>query len=215
MDALGESISITLNKGISIGFGFSLRSPETFCHYVSNVNEGSPAERAGLCVYDIIMQINATETRGKSHVSIVEQLQMEKVELQILRPHAPAPPMKIESHVKNAYLEMINGISANALGQSISITLNTVPGVPCGFTFESQLCCNYMHEPQWCYCDTFCHYVSSVQEGSPEEQAGLRVNDIICEVNKFETYKGVSKKLILEKIQMGKVKLQVLRPHAG
>jgi len=54
-----------------------------------------------------------------------------------------------------------------------------------------------------------------VQEGSEAALAGLCVNDIIMKVNKIETYKGTTDVLILEQIRMGKVKLQVLRPHAG
>ena len=91
MDALGEIISITLNKGISSGFGFKFKSVNTtVCHYVTKVNEGSQAERAGLCVYDIIMKINETETdNGAIHISILEKLQIKEVKLQVLRLHEP------------------------------------------------------------------------------------------------------------------------------
>jgi len=133
-------------------------------------------------------------------------------ELPILLTPAPAPLTEIKSLAEITYSKLKDGISNDALGKSILINLNTVPGVLYGFTFKSHLICNCIFK---CLCDTVCHYVSRVQEGSQAAQAGLCVNDIIIKVNKIETYKGATDVLILEQIRMGNIKLQILRPHAG
>jgi len=67
------------------GFGFNLHADRaTPGHYVWEVDDGSPAEAAGLRLHDRIMEVNGSRIDGKSHAEVVASIKSVAGEVRLL-----------------------------------------------------------------------------------------------------------------------------------
>ena len=75
----GETLTVTkdnvprlchIKRPNNIGYGFKIQQPSSKAssshHYISNVDKNSPADNAGLCKGDRILEVNGVNIREKS-----------------------------------------------------------------------------------------------------------------------------------------------------
>jgi Do/DeqQ family serine protease len=129
---------------------------------VSRVEQGSPADRAGLKTGDVVTKVNGREVRGSADIRNVVGLQRigEVVEMEVLR---DGKPVRLKAVIEKTKLHAVDGGAlhprlqgAKLASVARALNRNDLPGL----------------------------LVVDVAHGSPAAQAGLRKDDILISINR-------------------------------
>jgi Do/DeqQ family serine protease len=129
---------------------------------VSRVEQGSPADRAGLKTGDVVVKVNGREVRGSADIRNVVGLQRigEIVEMDVLR---DGKPIRLKAVIEKTKLHAVDGgelhprlQGAKLASASRALNRNDLPGL----------------------------LVVDVARGSPAMQAGLRKDDVLISINR-------------------------------
>ncbi|XP_038674801.1 LOW QUALITY PROTEIN: Na(+)/H(+) exchange regulatory cofactor NHE-RF3 [Scyliorhinus canicula] len=200
-----------LSKGPQ-GYGFYLRVEQgREGHYIREIDPKSPAEKAGLLDDDLLVAVNGNVIDGLDHEALVDKIRNCGNQITFL---------VVDSATNELYKQA--GISPICYWQEV---YESQPSAEIEESRESQRSADSpQHGPRTCHFtkgpDGYGftlnaikgvqgQFIKQVAKGSTAEEAGLKVNDIVMEVNGVNVEADTHEELV-EKIKSSGVKLSML-----
>ena len=157
---------ISIERSAGLSFGFTLRDDgDRKGHIVTQINSGSPAELAGMTVGDRATEINGTNIQNLTTNDVVK----------IIKSGGDKVTLLLSGNFTNATDNTTNGSSEKAAPSVPTFTGSRVISIrkgQLGFGFTVQGLVGRRG-----------HVIQDVESGLPAEQAGLKNNDYLIEVN--------------------------------
>uniref|UniRef100_A0A8C4VL59 PDZ domain containing 1 n=1 Tax=Gopherus evgoodei TaxID=1825980 RepID=A0A8C4VL59_9SAUR len=185
---------VTKQEGESYGFYLRIEKNK-LGHLIRNVEEGSPADRAGLNDGDRILRVNGLFVDKEEHAQVVELVKRSGNSVTVL--------ILDEASYEKAEKE---GVNFEELGQKQTTQeQKEQPPVTNGVTTP-------VPQPRLCYLvkerksydfslkTTVGHLIKDIDSGSPAAKAGLKDNDILVAVN-GESVEALDHDTVVEKIK--------------
>lgn len=202
------------------GFGFNLHSEKSKPgQYLGKIDEGSPAQLAGLREGDRIVEVNGINISNENHKQVVERIKAvpNETKLLVVDPLADAWYKDHKIIIKNNLPSVKQGqnpvprpgkrnsgssVGSDQQQQQEPAVVSLPAGAP------AARLCHLVRRPDFDGYGFNLHadkqrrlqYVGAVDPGSPAEAAGLRANDTIVEVNGVNV-EGTNHRDIVERIK--------------
>ncbi|XP_077549674.1 uncharacterized protein LOC144162847 [Haemaphysalis longicornis] len=204
------------------GFGFNLHSEKSKPgQYLGKIDDGSPAQLAGLREGDRIVEVNGINISNENHKQVVERIKAvpNETKLLVVDPLADTWYKEHKIIIKNSLPTVKqchnpvprpgkknSGASVGSDSSSQQAAAKAVVHLPAGA--PSARLCHLVRRADFDGYGFNLHadkqrklqYVGAVDPGSPAEAAGLRANDTIVEVNGANV-EGANHRDIVERIK--------------
>ncbi|KAA8588040.1 hypothetical protein FQN60_001234 [Etheostoma spectabile] len=173
----------------SSGYGFSLRSVKGEQGlFMTEVIQGSVADRAGVNANDRLLEINGENVEGSTHEQVVDKIKLAGSSIMLL-----LVDEETDRHYQNMRMKIGAWLATSKYLPHKPCVVNMTKG-PDGYGFLLKEEINLTGK-------AICHFIKDIDRGSPAEKAGLKEMDRLVSVNGKEV-DSCSHEQVVEKIRL-------------